>query len=252
MARRSATAVVLSHLEFDLLWEDLGAGEPPYPLEVPSFGATLDERERLGGEVFGSLAAAGLVDGDRVAPELEGLFGLLAANSVAVDALVFRPRPWRVLAAARGGRGVLAVLDDREVALEAIRDVVAAMSRVIGDAPAGPGEQVRMPRAVFSAAVDAYARTGYAGMERALASGGITGRAVRSITTVVESGRRAAGQLAVTGPRGRSPMLSWTDTEAGRYAMAAEEVSGEPWVLVSPADGPWLTRHLADLLARTT
>ncbi|MFD1152330.1 ESX secretion-associated protein EspG [Saccharothrix hoggarensis] len=249
MARRSATAVVLSHLEFDLLWEDLGTGEPPYPLEVPSHGETVADRDALGAEVLRSLTEAGLADGDDVSPELEDLFGLLSHGVVSVDALVFRPQPWRVLATARGRRGVLAVLNDREVALEPITDVTAAITRVIGDAPAGPGEQLRLPRSVFSAAVDAYATSGHGAMERTLAQAGITGRATRAITTLVDSPRQATGQLAATGPAGRSRVLSWTDTSAGRYALTTERSFGTEWVHLSPADTAWLTRHVSALLA---
>ncbi|MFC6088524.1 ESX secretion-associated protein EspG [Saccharothrix lopnurensis] len=245
MARRSATGVVLTHLEFDLLWEDLGTGEPPYPLEVPSHGETQDERDALGGEVLRTLTEAGLADGEEVSPELEDLFGRLAHGSTSVDALVFRPTPWRVLATARGPRGVLAVLNDHEVALEPVTDLTAAVTRVIGDAPAGPGEPVSLPRPAFSAAMDAYARSGHAGMERALAQARVTGRATRAITTLVDSPRTASGQLAVTGPAGRSPVLSWTDTAAGRYAMSTDDTG---WVRVTPADTAWLARHLTTLL----
>ncbi|MFI9010609.1 ESX secretion-associated protein EspG [Actinosynnema sp. NPDC053489] len=250
MARRSGTAVVLSHLEFDLLWEDLGAGHPPYPLEVPSHGATVEERDELGTRVLGSLTEAGLADGSDVSPELEDLFALLAHGEVSVDALVFRPLPWRVLATSRGRRGVLAVLNDREVALEPITDLAAAMTRVIGDAAAGPGEQVRMPRSVFAAAMDAYAQAGHAALERALAQAAITGRATRSITTLVDSPRRSTGQLAATGPAGRTRVLSWTETAAGRYALTTEQAPDAEWVQLSPADTPWLTRHLAALLSQ--
>ncbi|MFE2753083.1 ESX secretion-associated protein EspG [Actinosynnema sp. NPDC059335] len=251
MARRSATAVVLSHLEFDLLWEDLGDGRPPYPLEVPSHGGTMDDRDALGAEVLRTLTEAGLADGVDVSPELEDLFTLLAHGEVSVDALVFRPHPWRVLATARGRHGVLAVLNDREVALEPVTDLTSAVTRVIGDAPAGPGEQVRLPRPAFTAAVDAYAQGGHPALERALARAGITGRATRSITTLVDSPRRSTGQLAVTGPAGRSRVLSWTETAAGRYALTTEETADTEWVHLSPADTPWLTRHLTTLLSRT-
>jgi hypothetical protein len=249
MARRSATAVVLSHLEFDLLWEDLGVGEPPYPLEVPSHGETMDERDALGADVLRTLTEAGLADGEEISSELEDLFGLLSHGAISIDALVFRPHPWRVLATSRGTRGVLAVLNDREVALEPITDLPSAITRIIGDAPAGPGEQVRMPRSVFSAAMDAYATSGHAAMERALAQAHITGRATRSITTLVDSARKSTGQLAVNGPSGRSRTLSWTDTAAGRYALTTERVGDEEWVHLSPADTPWLTRHLTALLS---
>ncbi|MGM1059967.1 ESX secretion-associated protein EspG [Saccharothrix sp. Mg75] len=248
MARRSTTAVVLSHLEFDLLWEDFGEGDPPYPLEVPSHGGTEDERDELGAAVLRTLTEAGLADGDDVSPELEDLFGLLAHGSPSIDALVFRPTPWRVLATTRGARGVLAVLNDSEVALEPVADPVAAVLRVVGDAAPGPGDPVSLPRPAFSAAVDAYATQGHAALERTLARAGVTGRATRAITTLVDAPRVATGQLAATGRTGRSPVLSWTDTAAGRYALTTERSGAEQWVRISPADTAWLTRHLAGLV----
>ncbi|MBY8848904.1 ESX secretion-associated protein EspG [Saccharothrix longispora] len=252
MARRSTTAVVLSHLEFDLLWEDLGEGDPPYPLEVPSHGRTEDERDDLGAEVLRTLTGAGLADGDDVSPELEDLFGLLAHGSPSIDALVFRPTPWRVLATARGSRAVLAVLNDSEVALEPVTDIVAAVTRVVGDAAPGPGDPVSLPRPAFSAAMHAYATGGHAALERALAQAGVTGRATRAITTLVDSPRVATGQLAATGRAGRSAVLSWTDTAAGRYATTTERSGAEQWVRVTPTDTAGFARHVAALLSAVT
>jgi hypothetical protein len=253
MARRTATAagVILSHLEFDLLWEDLGpGGPPPYPFDVPSHGATHAERDDLGVQVFAGLADAGLTDGEDVDPELADLVVLLGSPSLSVDALVLGEAPWRLLAAARDGAGVLAVLDDRDLVLEPVRPagLVAAVARMLGDAEAGPGDQLRLPRAAYSAAMDAYARSGYDAFERALSTAGITGRAVRPLATLVTAERYAAGQLAATGPAGRSPVLAWFDTAAGRYAVTPESVGGEPWVTVTPADGPWLADRLARMV----
>lgn len=244
--------MVLSHLEFDLLWEDLGEGSPPYPLEVPSHGVTEQERDALGSDVLRTLTEAGLADGVDVGPELEDLFGRLVHGELSVDALVFRPTPWRVLATSRGPRGLLVVLNDQEVSLDPVTDLAAAITRVVGDAPAGPGEQVQMPRPVFSAAVDAFARAGHPGLERTLAQANITGRVTRAITTLVDSPRRATGQLAATGPAGRSRVLSWTDTPAGRYAVATEQSGDTEWVRISPADTAWLARHLSALLAQVS
>ncbi|MFJ7214833.1 ESX secretion-associated protein EspG [Amycolatopsis sp. NPDC098790] len=253
MARRTATAagVILSHLEFDLLWEDLGpGGPPPYPFDVPSHGATHAERDDLGVQVFAGLTDAGLTDGEDVDPELADLVVLLGSASLSVDALVLGDAPWRLLAAARDGAGVLAVLDDRDLVLEPVRPdgLVAAVARMVGSPEAGPGDQLRLPRAVYSAAMDAYARNGYDAFERALSTAGITGRAVRPLATLVTAERYAAGQLAATGPAGRSPVLAWFDTAAGRYAVTPEDVGGEPWVTVTPADGAWLADRLARMV----
>ncbi|KOV85252.1 ESX secretion-associated protein EspG [Nocardia sp. NRRL S-836] len=254
MARRlpATGAVVLSHLEFDLVWEDLGFGEPPPALDVPSHGATEAERDRLAGEVSTSLADAGLIDehGD-VAPELEELLGMLRHHTASVDALAFGEQPWRVLAAVRGSRGVLAVLNNEELALEPIAraDLVRAVVRLLGDHPAGPGEQMRLPRPAYSAALRAHVETGYHGLERVLADAGVRGSAMRPLITIAEAGRVGAGQLAVTGSRGRSPVLTWSDTRAGRYVITTEDVRDEQWVRVVPADLTWITRRVTEMLA---
>jgi hypothetical protein len=253
MARRTATAsgVILSHLEFDLLWEDLGpGGPPPYPFDVPAHGATHAERDDLGVRVFAGLTEAGLTDGDDVDPALADLFVLLGAPALSVDALVLGEAPWRMLAAVQGPAGVLAVLDERDLVLEPLRatDLVPAVTRMLGAQPPGPGDQLRLPRAAYSAAMDAYAQAGYDAFERALGAAGITGRAVRPLATLVTAERYAAGQLAATGPAGRTPVLAWFDTAAGRYAVTPENVGGEPWVMVTPADDAWL----ADRVARLT
>jgi hypothetical protein len=255
MARRSPAtgAVVLSHLEFDLVWEDLGFGEPPLALDVPSHGATEADRDQLGTEVFASLASAGLIRDDEVDPELEELLGMLRHHTTSVDAVVFGEQPWRVLAAVRGSRGVLAVLNSGELALEPVPadGLVRAVVRVLGDRPAGPGEQVRLPRAAYSAALRAYAESGYTGLERALAAAGVRGNAMRPLITIAEAGRLGAGQLAVNGARGRSPVLTWSDTVAGRYVVTTEDVRDEQWVRVVPADLAWITRRLTDLVAES-
>jgi hypothetical protein len=253
MARRTATTagVILSHLEFDLLWEDLGpGGPPPHPFDVPAHGATHAERDDLGVRVFAGLAEAGLTDGDDVDPGLADLFGLLGSPALSVDALVLGDAPWRLLAAVRDASGVLAVLDERDLVLEPLRpaDLVPAVTRMLGDQPPGPGDQLRLPRAAYSTAMDAYARSGYDAFERALGAAGITGRAVRPLATLVTAERYAAGQLAATGPAGRTPVLAWFDTAAGRYAVTPENVGGEPWVMVTPADGGWLADRITRLV----
>jgi hypothetical protein len=128
---------------------------------------------------------------------------------------------------------------------------VRAVVRVLGDRPAGPGEQVRLPRAAYSAALRAYAESGYTGLERALAAAGVRGNAMRPLITIAEAGRLGAGQLAVNGARGRSPVLTWSDTVAGRYVVTTEDVRDEQWVRVVPADLAWITRRLTDLVAES-
>lgn len=252
MVRRTSTGrgVALSHLEFDLLWNDLTEQQLPYPLDVPSHGATMAEREELGVGVFADLEQAGLIDGHDIDNGLESLMDLLNHPSLSMDALVFGVHALRVLAASKEHGGVLAVLDENEVILEPARadQLVAAVMSRIGDLPGGPGNPVRVTREVFSAAIDTYARHGYNSFERVLAEANITGRDVRAFATLVGSARKAAGQVAANGPAGRSPVLSWYDTEAGRYAVTVQNVGQERLATLSPANGAWIAHRLKAML----
>jgi hypothetical protein len=256
MARRTTTArgLVLSHLEFDLLWEDFSDNEPPYPLEVPSHGATMPERDELGADVFEGLQQAGLADGEDIDPAVEDLLNLLDCPTRSVDALVFGDKARQVLTASKGDSGVLAVLDDAELLLEPVRatELVGGVMSVIGDLPAGPGEPVRLPREALSAAMDAYAHNGYDTFERTLSGAGVTGRSIRPLATLVESVRTGAGQVATNGPAGRSPILSWYDTQAGRYAVTVEDVGQERLATLSPADGTWMLRRITAMLTQVS
>lgn len=251
MARRmtEVDGLVLSQLEFDLLWDDLGLGEHPYPLDVASHGYTMDEREDLGGEVFESLAAAGLIDGEELVPELEEQLATLRSPELSVDALLLGRVPLRLLAAAGRRGGVLAVLDSEELALRRIqpRELLPTVADVLGAAAAGPGQEVRLPREVFTAALRAFADSGHGGFERVLSQAGISGRAVRALWTLAESPRTCSGQFAANGPRGRSEVVTWFDTEAGRYGVTSQGRGDRQWVTLTPADDVWLASRLNDV-----
>ncbi|MBB4684506.1 ESX secretion-associated protein EspG [Amycolatopsis jiangsuensis] len=255
MARQlsGADGVVLSHLEFDLLWADLDLGPSPYPLEVPSHGGTMDERDALGASVAESLAEAGLLDEeDEPHPRLAQLCGLLADPVFSVDLLVFREPPLRALVAAGQRLGALAVLDADELALRpCLPDEVPALAAgIVGTAQPGPGRTVRLPRETFSEAMTAFADRGHDAFERVLAGAGIAGADLRGLSTLVATPRIAYGQLAANGPGGRSPSVAWYDTEAGRYGAVVQESAGTRWVTVTPADDAWLADRIAELLDR--
>lgn len=250
MARRmtDVDGLVLSQLEFDLLWDDLGLGEYPYPLDVASHGYTMDEREDLGGEVFESLGAAGMLDGEEIVPELAEQLATLRNPALSVDALLLGEVPLRLLAAAGRRDGVLAVLDSDELALRRIQphELLPMVAGVLGSVPAGPGEEVRLPRAVFSAALRTFAETGHHDFERVLSQAGITGRAVRALWTLAESPKACSGQFAANGPRGRSQVVTWFDTEAGRYGVTKQGRGDRQWVTLTPAGDAWLASRLSD------
>ncbi len=140
-----------------------------------------------------------------------------------------------MLAAARGSEGVLVAQTDDEFRVVPVRagKVVAAVIALVPDEKPGPGGAARLPRQVFDDAIDEYQRTGYVGLERTLtAGGGISGRDLRTVITLVESARHGGGQLAANsldtmGRRSRTPVVNWFDTAAGRYLAHVELAAGQ-------------------------
>lgn len=247
-------------MEFDFVWEDLGLGVRPYPFTVGSFGETMQERERLRQETFAGLAARGLHSGDRgerVDARLEDLLTLLVRNDFSVDGQLSVGEYLRVLAAARGDNGVLAVQTDDEVRLRQVRGT-AVVTEVIGmlpDEKPGPGESVTLPRKAFDDAIDAFASSGYLAFEAALNAGGLTGRDLRGMSTLVESGRHGGGQLAANrvdqlGRRTRTPVLNWFDTSAGRYLVRCREDRDRvEWLTLTPGDSARIGQRLTEMVA---
>jgi hypothetical protein len=247
----------LSHLEFDFIWEHLGLGEAPYPIDVPSFGHTMDERAVLRVQVRDSLLAKGLHDGEVVSPQLEEMLTALVRNPFSVDGQLSVGEFVRVLASSRGTEGVLAAQTDDELRLVPVRGgkVVRAVIALLPDEKPGPGGAARLPRPVFDEAIDEYQRSGYVGLERTLTSGGVTGRELRTVITLVESARHGGGQLAANtvdsmGRRSRTPVVNWFDTAAGRYLVHVEVARDRvEWLTIAPGDTARIEQRLSDLIA---
>ena len=251
------SATSLSHQEFDFLWEHLGFTERPYPLDVRSFGYTMDERAALREQVRQSLADKGLHDGAEVAPVLEEQLAVLGRHTFSVDGRLSVGETLRVLAARDGRRGVLAAQSDDEVRLAWVRDarLVPAVIALLPDCEPGPGGAARLPKPVFDEAVDEFAVSGYVGLERTLTNGGVTGRDLRTVITLLESGRRGGGQLAANsvdqvGRRTRTPVLNWFDTDSGRYLVHSEVTRDRvEWLTIAPGDTARVGQRLQELAA---
>jgi hypothetical protein len=251
------SATSLSHQEFDFLWEHLGFTERPYPLDVRSFGYTMDERAALREQVRESLRRKGLHDGAEVAPALEEQLALLGRHTFSVDGRLSVGETLRVLAASDGSRGVLAAQSDDEVKVAWVRGsrLVPAVIALLPDRQPGPGGAARLPKQVFDAAVDEFAASGYVGLERTLTNGGVTGRDLRTVITLLESGRRGGGQLAANsvdqvGRRARTPVLNWFDTEPGRYLVHTEVTRDRvEWLTIAPADTARIHQRLSEMVA---
>jgi hypothetical protein len=248
----------LSHLEFDFIWEHLGVGELPYPLEVASHGVTMAERAALRGQVRESLRAKGLHDGERLSVRLEEQLTLLVRAGFTVDAQLSVGEYVRVLAAAEGAVGVLAAQTDTEIRVVSVREgrLVPAVLALVPDEKPGPGGPARLPAAAFDQAIEEYQSGGYVALERNLTAGGLSGRELRTVVTLVESARHGGGQAAANhvdalGRRTRTPVVNWFDTAAGRYLATTETTrDGVSWLTVAPADTGRIEQRLTQQVRR--
>lgn len=261
-------AELLSPMELDFLWESLGAGELPYPLEVRSHGSTMDERAALRSQVLSGLAGRGLADrSGRPEPHLEDWFEVLARSEVSLDSVhITAPDspPLLAVAAALGGQGLLAVQDTRGLHLRQVPSdgLASAIVGLLPAAPRGAEKSITVPleQLLSGSGVDFMQRKSNGGREDARPrqdgerSGADDDR--KALARLHAQPRLRGGQIGAnarnrTGGRSRTPVLSWFDTEDGRYfTQASKGHDGRDWITIAPADAPTLRHRLGEMLSR--
>jgi len=243
----------LGALELDFLWEALGAGELPYPLQVRSHGATMDERAALRRQVHQDLIAGGLLDhGGRLDPELESWFGTLANADLSIDA-VFLPElddaPVLALAATGRGGAVLAVQRPDGLRLRTIpRDgLVSAVVALLPAAARGTEPSVSVPAEELTALVPAGAERRTSSLETR-----------KALDRLAKRPNQRGGQIGVnsrTDVRGRrrAPVLAWFDNDSGRYlSQSRGSGDGRDWVTIAPADAATLRQRIGEMVTSVT
>jgi hypothetical protein len=251
--------VQLTEVELDFLWESSGLGELPYPVTVRSHGDTLEERAALRVQVLTDLARRGLADDNgRPVPALEDAFGCLARAELSLDSvLISAPNAEARTAAAAtaGGHGVLLVQEAGTVRLEDVPTdgLASAIVGQLPGAPRGREKSINMPleQLVAGPGADFMQR-------RPTTSDGTTARADddrKALARLHAQERERGGQIGAnarnsSGGKSRSPVLSWFDTESGRYlTQASRGPDGRDWIVIAPADAPTLRHRLSEMLA---
>jgi EspG family len=235
----------LTPVALDFLWESLAAGELPYPLEAKSHGETVDQRSLLRHRVFEDLRAQRLMDPQgRLSPQIEDWLTLLARGTHSVDAV------WEgvsALSTGDGHRALLATQTDEGLNLQAIdpSSVVSSVVALLPPCRRGTEQSITIPAPDL----------------KAMAQGRPAGRTTTDrqvLKALSEQPKLRAGQLAVNtrnpmGGRKRSPVVSWFDTETGRYLTYTKKgQDGTDWVTIAPADAATLRHHLGELLTKVT
>lgn len=248
------TGLVLSALEFDVVWEAEKL-PPPHPaLRVPSPGRTHTERRALVEQAWESLASRGLARGNRAAGNLVDQLNLLVRPKVAIDCWVWTDREIKGLAVSTGSQALLAVVDLAEVWLIPARDTSLAESAVsvAGDFHAGPGHSVSIPHRILRAA-DKQAKGDPTALVTALADRGVELWKAQELSSMVV-GMTARGQFGVERltrdgtVRRADRVVAFYDTGAGRYFMQVSGSDGEHWATVAPADNHLLAGRIWELL----
>ncbi|MFD0206038.1 MULTISPECIES: ESX secretion-associated protein EspG [Saccharothrix] len=249
---------VLSAREFDIVWDGLGLGPKPYPLDVPSVGRTVTERAEAAEQVHRDLAERGLATGRDLDERLVGQLRLLARHDLSVDAVGHLDGPLRAVAVGGGQHGVLAAFGEDQLWLVGIRPTALAASivAVLPTNQAGPGRAMSVPYRAMAAAVkpttddDPYTfASADDDHERiTMVRAGLSARDAAELAELADH-RRAGGQFGISRRQRRSPVVvTWFDTPRGRYLG----VRDGDWVSFTPADNDRLTARIDRTLNEVT
>jgi hypothetical protein len=248
-------SLVLSALEFDVIWESERLPARHVAVDVPSPGKTHTERAALVRKTWAGLESRGLAEGGRAVPELADQVILLAHPEVSVDVWVWAGREVKAFAALSGRRAQLAVIDEGKVWLIPARDTSLAESAVsvAGDMVAGIGRSVSLPNDVVGAADKESAGDTKKFITTLEARGVALGDAqamtamLSGITTRGQFGaeKRHRDQRVVRADR----VVAFHDTADGRYLdLVRPSTDGRLWCTVTPADNQRLASCVWELL----
>jgi hypothetical protein len=254
---REAPPITLSALEFDVLWEHLRLETMPLVLKVPSPGKTHSERAELEQRAWADLDRRGLGRPVSLDPALEDLLHLLNRPQQEVDGRLWLGHRVRVLAAAKGQSGVLAVLAHDQLTLRpaSAEGLPREALSVLPPLPAGPGHSVTLPSADLDAAASASSTPD--DLQNALVSRGIRQEDARTLADMFrDAGNRGQFGFATRDKWGKrvrqDHVVSFFDNPHGRYLQLRRATPGQqPWSTVSPVDARRLLYHLESLTTPT-
>lgn len=252
------SSVVLSALEFDVLWADQRFPRRHVALDVPSPGVTTAERAKLVRQAWDSLEAKGLAERGRAVPELADRLSLLANPERAVDAWVWTDRAIRGLAVAAGRQAQLGVVDREEVWLIPSLDTsfVESAISMAGDTGGGYGRSISVPLDALRAA-EQRAAGDVRGLITQLEREGVPLAEAQLLATMFEDmslrGQFGAQRLSRDGRLRRADrVVAIHDTPRGRYLFTTRpSADGRSWATVSPADNARVAASVWELLDET-
>jgi hypothetical protein len=248
------SSVVLSALEFDVVWESQRFPHRHVALDVPSPGVTLNQRADLVTGAWAGLAERGLAERGRIDSELTDRLALLAYPERSVDGWIWTDREIRGLAAQAGRDALLAVVDRGEVWLipALYSSFVEAAVSIAGEFPAGHGRSTTVPLDVLRAA-DEAAHGDPQTLIVELTELDVPLNKAHNLSNMF-TGMHSRGQFGAqvgNGNRSRRAdrVVAYHDTERGRYLYLTQPgADGRIWATVTPADNGTLANAVWQLL----
>ncbi len=249
------SSVVLSALEFDVVWESLRLPARHVVLDVPSPGVTRNQRAGLVATAWAGLAERGLAENGRVHAELADRLAVLAYPERSVDAWIWTDREIRGLAAQVGREAMLAVVDRGEVWLIPARDSSLAEAAVsmAGECPPGRGRSTSVPLDALRAADRAAGGDPQSLVVELTELDVPLGKAqimARMFAGLVGRGQFGAQRTdARRGTHRAERVVAFHDTGTGRYLyLTRPSPDGRVWATVTPADNRALAAAVWELL----
>ncbi|GLZ37596.1 ESX secretion-associated protein EspG [Actinokineospora sp. NBRC 105648] len=250
-----SSSVILSALEFDVLWESERLPRRHVAIDVPSPGTTHSERAELVAGAFAALRERGLVVNGRAVPELADRLSLLAHAQVGIDSWIWTDREIKAYAVASGDQAGLAVVDSGQVWLIAARVTALAEAAVsiAGEAPAGPGRSVSLQTDVLMAA-DAKAGGDPQNLITPLNSAGVPLYDAQTLAAMFAGagvrGQFGAERVGRDQRRNRAArVVNFHDTGQGRYVhLIRPSNDGRDWSTIAPADTARMAACVWELL----
>lgn len=245
----------LSAVELDVLWREFGRGLPPYPLELPSPGATYEERAEVVDYVWNQLAERGMVGAGperRLPADIDEALGVLANGRVVIDGVLDFGEQVGLLAARDDVRAALVMQRGEDIRLLATMDAALLSGRLVELLPSLPpahGQSVSLPYQLLTDVLSKLARAEIDSLEfeQSLRAAGVGARDVRWIAGLAQGDQSHAVQFGVNIEGNRVGVLSWYATEQGGVLVTRQKASDGDWVTITPSDPVRVVARLDEL-----
>ena len=254
------TAIEISHEEYRTAWHCLGLGTRHWNMDLPGLPELTEDEHRVRvGRMLDSLQTRGLANRRCLAPELEDALRLLANPLREINGSVHvGAARLRLLAGARGDRGVLAMLDKRQLVMQTgpAGELCTSVAQLLPDRPAGSGSSVSVPEELLAQPASG-GKAGLTAVQLAdrLVRSGIKPAEAQAFTTMIRGPKAYGGKFGAArrdrhGARhSAGAALVYLATERGGYTLQPlRGPDGSAWTTLAPATLAQVAQRLDQLL----